>query len=217
MEVADDRNTIMHNITVMKLPATDTQDTIVTASREGLFAIRRGADGAWTRRQIGEGAPGEVKLGTVDGRRLLATVEPWHGASVAIYGEEPQGLWSKTTIESELSEGHALGWGDFNGDGDDELAVGWRSGPGAGIAIYAVDRAGRLSGKQPVEVGVTRPSSGGQDGNGGGPGRGSSRPAAQGMDTEDLTVVDLDGNGRPEIVAAGRATRNVKIYWNEPE
>ena len=202
MEVADARNNIMHNVTAMKLPASDGQDTIVTASREGLFAIRRGADGVWSRRQIGEGAPGEVRLGTVDGRRMLATVEPWHGAGVAIYAEEPSGLWTKTMIESELSEGHALGWGDLNGDGRDELAVGWRSGPGAGLAVYAVDRAGRLIGKQAVEVGVT--------GRGGGSGI-----SPQGIDTEDLTVVDLDGNGRPEIVASGRATRNVKIYWNE--
>jgi hypothetical protein len=213
MEVADARNNIMHNVTVMKLPATDAQDTIVTASREGLFAIRRGANGAWTRRQIGEGAPGEVKLGTVEGRRMLATVEPWHGSGVAIYVEEPEGLWTKTTIESELSEGHALGWGDFNGDGRDELAVGWRSGPDAGIAVYAVDRTGQLVGQQPVEVGVSGLSSGRRGGGRGG--RGASGPPPQGIDTEDLTVVDLDGNGRPEIVASGRATRNVKIYWNE--
>jgi hypothetical protein len=203
MEVADDRNTIMHNVTPMKLPVKDARDTITTASREGLFAIRRGTNGEWVRTQIGEGSPGEVKLGQVQGRRLLATVEPWHGAGVAVFAEEPEGLWSKTTIESALSEGHALGWGDLNGDGHDELVVGWRSGPGAGLAAYAVDRNGRLVAKQPVEVGVQ----------GGGPGRGG--PAPQGMDTEDLMVIDLDGNGRPEIVASGRSTRNVKIYWNE--
>jgi hypothetical protein len=218
MEVADDRNNIMHNFTVVRLPADDTRDAIVTASREGLFAIRRDADGTWTRTRIGEGAPGEVKLGVVEGRRLLATVEPWHGAGVAIYAEEPQGLWAKTMIESELTEGHALGWGDLDGDGQDELAVGWRSGPGAGLAVYAVGRDGALAGKQSVEVGVTRPSPAGEGRRGGrGGGRGSSRPPAQGMDTEDLTVVDLNGDNRPEIVASGRATRNVKIYWNETE
>jgi hypothetical protein len=36
-----------------------------------------------------------------------------------------------------------------------------------------------------------------------------------GMATEDLAVADLNGDKRPEIVAVGRATRNVKIYWNE--
>jgi hypothetical protein len=37
------------------------------------------------------------------------------------------------------------------------------------------------------------------------------------MATEDLIVGDFNGDGRPDIVASGRATRNVKIYWNEPE
>jgi hypothetical protein len=36
-----------------------------------------------------------------------------------------------------------------------------------------------------------------------------------GMAAEDLTVADLNGDGRPEIVAVGKATANVKIYWNE--
>ena len=35
------------------------------------------------------------------------------------------------------------------------------------------------------------------------------------MAAEDLTLEDLNGDGRPEIIAAGRATHNVKIYWNE--
>ena len=29
------------------------------------------------------------------------------------------------------------------------------------------------------------------------------------------TVADLDGDGRPEVIAAGRASHNVVIYWNE--
>jgi hypothetical protein len=36
-----------------------------------------------------------------------------------------------------------------------------------------------------------------------------------GMATEDLAVADLNGDKRPDIVASGRATHNVKIYWNE--
>jgi len=36
-----------------------------------------------------------------------------------------------------------------------------------------------------------------------------------GMATEDLLVADLNGDKRPDIIASGRATRNVKIYWND--
>ena len=35
-----------------------------------------------------------------------------------------------------------------------------------------------------------------------------------GMASEDLKVADLDGDGWLDIIAAGRGTKNVKIYWN---
>jgi hypothetical protein len=187
MEVADDQNHIMHNFLPVNLDS-DKQDELVTASREGLFAIKRGAGGKWTRTLIGEGQPGEVKIGQVGGRRMFATVDPWHANSIAIYAEQ-KGPWAKTVIETELSEGHALGWADFDGDGSDELAAGWRGAKQPGVAIYAVNRDGTLRTKTMID--------------------------ATGMATEDLAVADLNGDKRPDIVAAGRATRNIKIYWNE--
>ena len=185
-EVADDTLHIVHNFLPVSMDG-DPQQEILTASREGVNLLKRAGDGKWSRTLIGEGAPGEIKMGRVGGRRLLATVEPWHGKSVVIYAERP-GVWSRTTIESEIAGGHALGWADFDGDGNDELAVGWRDGK-PGLAIYAVDRDGALRSKFMVDDG--------------------------GMATEDLVVADLNGDKRPDIVASGRATHNVKIYWNE--
>ena len=188
MEVAGEANHIQHNFLPVKLDA-DPQDELVTASHEGLTSWKRAGEGTWSHAVIGEGSPGEVKLGRVDGRRMFATVEPWHGAGVAIYAEKPgASLWAKTTIETALTEGHALGWADFDGDGNDDLAVGWRRGK-PGLAIYFVDRDGALQSKQMIDDG--------------------------GMDTEDLMVGDFNGDGRPDIVASGRATRNIKIYWND--
>ncbi|MFM7833434.1 MAG: hypothetical protein ACKPJD_16705 [Planctomycetaceae bacterium] len=37
------------------------------------------------------------------------------------------------------------------------------------------------------------------------------------MATEDLAVADLTGDGRPDIVAGGRATHNVRLYVNQPQ
>ena len=38
-----------------------------------------------------------------------------------------------------------------------------------------------------------------------------------GMATEDLQVLDMNADGKPDIVASGRATKNLKIYWNRSE
>ena len=35
-----------------------------------------------------------------------------------------------------------------------------------------------------------------------------------GMACEDIQVMDMNGDGKPDIVASGRATQNLKIYWN---
>ena len=184
-ELADDTLHILHNFLPANLDG-DAQDEILTASREGVNLLDR-TGGKWARTLIGEGSPGEIKLGRVAGRRMLATIEPWHGSSVVIYGEQP-GMWARTVIESEIAGGHALGWADFNGDGNDELAVGWRDGS-PGVALYRVNPDGTLDAKQMIDEG--------------------------GMATEDLTIAELNGDKRPEIIASGRATRNVKIYWNE--
>ena len=200
VEVVDDTLHIVHNFLPVNMDGTKAEE-ILTASREGVTLLHRAtkttikADTriktdltvSWLRTLIGEGAPGEIKLGRVAGRRMLATVEPWHGKSVVIYAEQP-GVWARTVIESEITGGHALGWADFDGDGSDEVAVGWRD-QKPGVAIYTVDREGALKSKVMVDDG--------------------------GMATEDLVVADLNGDKQPDIIASGRATRNVKIYWNE--
>ncbi|HEV3203353.1 MAG TPA: FG-GAP-like repeat-containing protein [Gemmataceae bacterium] len=36
-----------------------------------------------------------------------------------------------------------------------------------------------------------------------------------GVAVEDLVAGDLNGDGKIDIVAVGRQTHNVRIYWNE--
>jgi hypothetical protein len=35
------------------------------------------------------------------------------------------------------------------------------------------------------------------------------------MACEDIRLADLNGDGKIDIIAAGRATHNLKIYWNK--
>lgn len=190
-EVIDDSLHIVHNFTPVRFTRQD-RDELLVASREGLHLLSRGDDGTWKRRRIGDGAPGEIKVGRVGGRRMLATVEPWHGTTVLLYREPDGGAasdarWPRTTIDASLTGGHALAWADLDGDGDDELVAGWRDGTG-GVVAYGVSRDGVVQSRTPIDM--------------------------QGMATEDVATQDLDGDGRPEIIASGRRTANVVIYWN---
>lgn len=175
MEVADESLHIVHNFIAVGRE-------IWTASAEGIKAMRRGPDGKWSKRLLAEGKPGEIKLGRCGRKRCLATVEPWHGNAIVLYEEAP-GLWTRTEIEIGLHQAHALGWGDFDRDGEDELVAGWRGGP-YGLALYKRERTGKWT-KTLIDEEIA---------------------------VEDLAVADLGGDKRPEIIAGGRATQNLRIY-----
>ena len=119
---------------------------------------------------------------------MLATVDPWHGAGVMVYAEKPVRRSGPGTRSKRRCRRARLDWADFDGDGNQELAVGWRGKP-FGVAVYFVDREGALKSKELIDD--------------------------TGMACEDLIVGDFNGDKKPDIVASGRATRNIKIYWNE--
>jgi hypothetical protein len=204
--VADDSFHIGHNLIVEDYDG-QPGDEIWMAAREGVHVVKS-TNAGWRRFKLGEGAPGEIKLGRVNRQRVIATVEPWHGNGAVIYEEpparkDPQGplpdanhrtplgtAWPAKLVEERLASGHALAWADFDADGSDELAVGWRE-KNFGVALYKRLTDGQWRRIQVVDDG--------------------------GLATEDLTVADLNGDGRPDLIGGGRATRNLRIYWNETE
>jgi hypothetical protein len=208
VEVADESLHTTHNLQLVDFDQ-DGKDEIVIAGWEGVFVLKRDSSGHWSKTQLGAGnqaskpfkGSSEVKVGRLaDGRRYIATIEPWHGFQVVVYTPPAAGerLWLRRVIDEPVQWGHAVWCADLDGDGDDELIVGQRdksSDPKrepAGPGVLAYDPQRRSS-----PLAFTRHVID----NGG-------------IGCEDLVAADLDADGRPDILAGGRSTHNVKIYWN---
>ena len=212
MEVADQSLHAVHNLQVVDFDG-DGRNDILLAAWEGVFLLKRDAGGLWSKTRLGIGnqeakpfkGSSEIKLGKLkNGERYIATIEPWHGFQVVVYtppkSTEKGVLWDRRVVDEPLQWGHAVWCADLDGDGDDELIIGQRdpnrdakrSPKGPGVFVYDPKRnaAGALEFDRHVI----------DDG---------------GVAVEDALAADLDGDGRPEIVAGGRATHNVKIYWNK--
>ncbi|HVY69517.1 MAG TPA: FG-GAP and VCBS repeat-containing protein [Verrucomicrobiae bacterium] len=202
-EVIDDTLHITHNFQPVKWER-QPGDELLVASKEGVFHLLP-EKAHWKRVQLtgnvtGEtnnpGA-GEVRAGKLQGgTRFLATIEPWHGNSVVTYtaGKNSHDLWQRHVIDETVVDGHAVACGDLLGTGSDQLVVGWRAmnrpGTKVGIRLYTpLDREGHNWRATVVDDNQ--------------------------MACEDLCLADLNGDGRLDIVAAGRATKNLKIYFNE--
>jgi hypothetical protein len=184
---------VLHAIDVLDLDG-DGRSDILGASNLGVtrYFTRDGKD--FQVSTLAPGAPGdapkkgasEVHVGRLrDGRRFVATVEPWHGTEVAVYLSSSPGaltFGSRTVIDGSLKLGHALWVADVDQDGDDEIFAGYRDGD-ARVHVYDFD--GKLWNRV-----FTDPATAAQDLRGG----------------------DLDSDGTPDVVAAGGRTHNVVWY-----
>jgi hypothetical protein len=202
-EVINEDLHVAHNFCATDLDGDGAVDLLVV-SFEGVSWLQRQSDGTWRRTLIGAGnqatspnrGASEIKRGRLaSGQDYIATIEPWHGFQVVVYTRPATpGLWERHVIDDELLWGHAVWTVDLDGDRDEELVIGVRDTKNAerpcGVRIYkANDGAGREWSRTLVD-----PS---------------------GVAVEDLAAADLNADGKPDIVAVGRATKNVRIYWNE--
>ena len=87
-------------------------------------------------------------------------------------------------LDATLADGHALWVADVDGDGDDEVFAGHR-GKDHRVSMYDLDRPTGTWNRTVLDRDI----------------------AAQ-----DLRGGDLDGDGRPDVVAVGGATHNVVWY-----
>jgi len=126
-----------------------------------------------------------------DGRDFLATIEPWHGREVVVWPRKGVGsreFEARQVLDDTLDDGHALWVVDLDGDGQDEVFAGHR-GKDHGVRLYHFDPPTGAWRRTLVD----------------------SEIAAQ-----DLRGGDLDGDGRPDVVAVGGSTRNVVWYRPRP-
>ena len=202
-ELVTDALHVPHNFQVTNVTGGKGPEILV-ASYEGVSLLTKPGD-KWDIAHLGEGdqakpntnrGSSEIKLGKLkSGTRYIATIEPWHGNQVVVYTQPAGGKdWKRQVLDNQLLWGHAVWCSDLDGDGDDELVIGVRDPlPGkakSGVRIYkAANASGEKWDKSELDPG--------------------------GVAVEDLAVLDLNGDGKPDIVAVGRATKNVRVYWNE--
>lgn len=174
----------------------DPEEEVIIAGLEGVWHFDR-TDNGWTDTQLTKDFAGEIRDGKLpNGRRFIATVEPKHGSKCAVYAEPAggNGLWERLSIlDDELKDGHALACADYLGIGSDQIVVGWRAmnDPGVpGIKLFApLDKDGKTWRE--------------------------TRVSAEKVAVEDIKVADLNGDGKIDIVAAARQTKNLVIFFNE--
>jgi hypothetical protein len=204
MTVLDESLRVIHNFHPIPA-ATGKGSDVLIASYEGVHLLQRKGE-KWAKTKLGSGnqenprarrGASEIKMGQLKAGKFIATIEPWHGHQVVVYtppGKEGE-LWQRHVIDDQLRWGHAVWCADLDGDGQDELIIGVRDelskkpGERCGVRIYkSTDGMGAKWARQLLDEG--------------------------GVAVEDLTVADLDGDGKPEIIAVGRQTFNARIYWH---
>lgn len=207
-EVINDDLHVTHNVWPCDLDR-DGKLEMLIVSFEGVYLLSPTATGPWKRTQLGAGnqetmpnrGASEIKLGRLnDKENYIATIEPWHGFQIVVYTAptKPGELWRRTVLDEELLWGHAVWCANLDADPAEELIIGVRDQKNAeyrsGVRIYdPVPDVNASAGwgwkRQIIDPG--------------------------GVAVEDAEAADLNGDGKIDIVACGRATKNVKIYWNE--
>jgi len=209
---------------------------LFTASYEGLHVIMPAGKGKWRTTLLSEGdqstptgsrgasevvgskggqtkpEPGEEPRTNLQGHIFpdgqVATIEPWHGNKVVVYendlGREPWAKEARTVVDDQLRWGHVIKFVCLEPEKGlvnkyDDLIVGVRDNPDPkqgdkfkeqrGVRLYRYDAKAKKWNRYILEDG--------------------------GVAVEDLTVADLNGDGKPDIIAVGRATGNARIYWNQ--
>jgi hypothetical protein len=203
--IVDDTLHVTHNFDTAQWDASTPAEEILYAGREGAMLIYYDR-GEWTKKKLPrvEGA-GEIRMGLLSkAEPFVVTIEPLHGSKLVFYksgfvrdratssSNDAAAIEGRIVLDDNLGAGHAVATADLFGNGSQQIVAGWRlpnRDKKVGIKLYYPTNKGATAWKSMII----------DDGT---------------MACEDLRIGDLNGDGRPDIVAAGRSTNNLKIYWN---
>jgi FG-GAP-like repeat len=171
----------------------DPEHEMILGSLEGVFWLGQ-STGAWKRRQLTDQPTGEIRDGVLaNGKRFLATIEPMHGTTVCAYFDPgAKGLWTRRVLDDTLKDGHALAIGDLLGTGSPQVVAGWRA----------------MTPKGVPGVKLYVPNADGTDWR-------QHQLSGPEVAVEDLKLADLNGDGKLDLILAGRQTKNLRILFNE--
>ena len=175
----------------------DPEEELISASKEGVWHFDR-KNGKWNHKQLTKDFAGEIRDGKLpNGKRFIVTIEPMHGVSSSVYvqPDNEEGMWAKLSVlDDAIIDGHAIAVGDYLGVGSDQIVVGWRAMHPKGTPGIKFFTPMDKDGKKWRETKVS----------------------GEQLAVEDIKAADLDGDGKADIVAAARQTKNLKIFFSQP-
>jgi len=180
-----------HNFDVGSTKSPNTEELFI-GGKEGMVNVDyRGSTWIGKRIPLAMSA-GELRIDFFDNFSLAAAIEPMHGNQVVAFAGPARDAPRRVPLDATLNEGHALAISPLLDGEQRQIVAGWRK-PNAegkvGIRMYV-----------PLDEKYEQWKTYTIDDNT--------------MACEDLKVADLDGDGKLDIVASGRATKNVIVYWN---
>ena len=196
-QLVDDTLHLSHNFDIAGND--DNTESLLLAGKEGVRTAihQRGEWRPARNTTVAPHAAGEVRINQLDGNLVIATIEPMHGTDVAVQigaldNSNGDNVVHRHVLDRSLKQGHALAVADVLDLGRLQIIAGWRE-PNAedkvGIRLY-VPRGDDYAEWDTHTVDDNQ------------------------IACEDLQVADLDKDGRLDVVAAGRATKNLVVYWN---